>query len=241
MQNRALVPTEFPLAGRVIRYTLRYSSRARWVSGCIRPETGLIVSIPSQATPRQAEEFLVKHQDWVVRQLDLWTEKWANLPKPWPYGPKLMVRGEEYEVVMRRERHGGVEPMPGRRLLVLAPSAGIPGAKRVLQRWLKQEAAAEFGRRVEELGAVMGLRAKRLYVRNLRSSWGRCWGGGSLSFNYRLIMAPPHILDYVVVHELAHLKQPNHSPRFWELVAAHFSEYKAARDWLRTFGPCLSV
>ena len=236
-----LVDAEFSLDGRVIRYTLRRSSRARWVSASIRPETGLVVSVPSHATPRHVEAFIVQHQQWVVRQVDRWAARWAQLPRPWPYGTGLLYRGEEHEVVVRHARPGGVDCTPDQRLLVRAPSAGVLGARRVLQRWLKEQAVGTLAERVELFGLLMGLRANRLYVRNLRSSWGRCWSGGSLSFNYRLIMAPPHILDYVVVHELAHLKQPNHSPRFWEVVAGQFPGYRSARAWLRTFGPCLSV
>lgn len=236
-----LLNAELTLAGRVIHYTLRYSSRARSVSGYIRPESGLVVTIPSYATPRQAEDFLIKHQRWVMRHLDRWAKRCAQLPRPWPYGTSLLYRGEGHEVVVRQSRPGGVDRTMDRQLLVRAPSAGIEGARRVLRRWLKEEAARILSDRVEVLGALMGLWAKRVYVRNLRSGWGSCWPGGSLSFNYRLIMAPPHILDYVVVHELAHLKEPNHSPRFWGLVAEQFPTHPCARTWLRTFGPCLSV
>jgi len=225
----------------VIPYTLRTSSRARWVSGRIAPQTGLVITLPTHATPQEAEAFLVKHRQWALRHLERWEARWGQIPRAWPYGTSLLYRGEEHEVEVRKARPGGVERVAERRLVVRAPSAGVPGAQRVLQRWLKEQAAVTLSRRVEELGAMMGLKAKRLYVRNLRSSWGRCWQGGSLSFNYRLIMAPPHILDYVVVHELAHLKEPNHSPRFWAVVEGQFPEYRPARKWLRTFGPCLSA
>jgi hypothetical protein len=236
-----LSSAELTLAGRVIRYTLRHSPRARWVSGWIRPETGLVVTVPSRATPRQAEAFLLKHQRWVVRHVDRWAKRCAALPRPWPYGTSLLYRGEGHEVVVRQARPGGVDRAAERRLLVRAPSAGVAGARRVLQRWLTREASRALEDRVQTLGAAMGLRAKRIYVRNLRRRWGSCWPGGSLSFNYRLIMAPPRILDYVVVHELAHLREPNHSPRFWALVAGQYPAHPEARAWLRVFGPCLSV
>ena len=225
----------------VVRHTLRYSSRARWVSAQIRPETGLVVTLPVGSSPEEAEAFLLKHREWAAKHVALWEARWGHLPRPWPHGTHLLYRGEEHRIEVSRARPGGVERTPDRRLLVRAPSAGVPGARRVLQRWLKEEAAAVLKQRVEELGALMGLQAKRLYTRNLRSSWGRCWQGGSLSFNYRLVMAPPRILDYVVVHELAHLKEPNHSPRFWEVVGGQFPGYRSARKWLRTFGPCLCV
>lgn len=232
---------ELTLAGRVIHYTLRYSPRARWVSGWIRPETGLVVTLPRHATPRQAEAFLMQHERWVVRHLERLARQAVVLPRPWPYGTSLLYRGDAHTVVVRQARAGGVDQTPDRQLLVRAPSAGIAGARQILQQWLKGQAQLVLVDRVDALGTQMGLRAKRIYVRNLRGGWGSCWPGGSLSFNYRLIMAPPHILDYVVIHELAHLQQRNHSPRFWSLVAEHFPAHREARSWLRTLGACLVV
>ena len=235
-----LPKAEMTLAGRVIPYTLRHSARARWPSGFASPETGLVVTLPVRAPLQAAESFLLKHQRWVLRELDRLATRTATFPKPWPYGTSLSYRGEPHEVVIRQARRGGVE-RGGSQLIVSTPSAGVDGARRVLQRWLKAEAALVLNDRVRVLGAQMGLKAKRVYVRNLRSRWGCCWPGGSLSFNYRLIMAPPRILDYVVIHELAHLKEANHSKRFWAMVEGHYPEQREARTWLRTFGPRLSV
>ena len=235
-----LTDAEVTLSGRPVRYTLRRSARARWVSGWIRPETGLVVTVPVNAAPTQAEAFLLRHQRWVIRQLDRLARLSETLPRPWPYGTSLFYRGEAHTVEVQQARAGSVECAPGR-LVVHAPSASIEGARRVLQRWLKREAEVVLGERVQVLGAAMGLKPKRIYVRNLRWRWGSCWPGGSLSFNYRLIMAPPHILDYVVIHELAHLEERNHSSRFWSLVESHFPEHQVARTWLRTFGGCLGV
>lgn len=232
---------ELTLGGRGVAYTLRRSSRARWPSGSIRPETGLVITLPLHASADQAEVFLRRHQRWVIQQLDRLAARSAKLPRPWPYGTSLLYRGEAHAVDVQQAHPGSVERTPQQQLVVRTPSAGIEGARRVLQRWLTREAEVTLGERVEVWGRVMGLQARRVYVRNLRWQWGSCWPGGSLSFNYRLIMAPPHILDYVVVHEVAHLAERNHSPRFWSLVAVHVPAYRDARTWLRTFGPCLSV
>lgn len=235
-----LTDAKVVLSGRAVPYTLRRSSRARWVSGWIRPETGLVVTLPLNASLEQAEVFLRKHQRWVVRQLDRLARLSEQLPKSWPYGTSLLYHGEAHTVEVRQARAGHVERALGQ-LVVHAPSANIEGAKRVLQRWLKREAEAVLGERVQALGAQMGLQPKRIYVRNLRWRWGSCWPGGSLSFNYRLIMAPPSVLDYVVIHELAHLAERNHSTRFWSIVTEHFPDHKTPRTWLRTFGGWLGV
>ena len=201
-----------------------------------------MVTVPAGGTAEQVEAFLKRHRRWVIRQVSRVEQRHAGLPKVWPYGSQLPYRGDAYEVIVRPGQPGRVERDALRReLVVVTPSAGIAGARQVLQRWLKQEAEPVLGEQVRVWGGRMGLQAKRVYVRNLRSKWGSCWPGGSLSFNYRLIMAPPGILDYVVIHELAHLRQRNHSTDFWAIVGEHAQDYQRARSWLRIFGPSLAI
>lgn len=236
-----LTEAETTLGGRRIRYTLRYSARARRVGAWIRPETGLVVTLPADGTAQQAKGFLRRYERWVVREFDRWTAQSAALPRPWPYGSTCLYRGEAHRVLIRKASPGGVDHVPPAQLLVRVPSASLEGARRVLRSWLTCEAGRVLPERVETFSTRMGLQARRIYVRNLRRSWGNCWPGRSLSFNYRLIMAPPAILDYVVVHELAHLKERNHSRRFWALVAAHCPAHDEAKRWLRAFDSLLAV
>jgi predicted metal-dependent hydrolase len=236
-----LPSAEVTIAGRSIRYMLRVSPRARGVSASIRPETGLVVTLPAGADVSQADVFLLWHQRWVVRHLDRLAARTEGLPRPWPYGTSFLYRGDAHTVVVQQARPGGIICTPDQHLLVGTPSAGIEGARRVLRRWLCSEAAQQLEERVAVWAARMGHLPRRIYVRRLRSSWGRCWPGGALSFDYRLMMAPPRILDYVVVHELAHLQDRTHSPHFWSIVAGQLPAHREDRAWLRTFGPCLAV
>lgn len=93
---------------------------------------------------------------------------------------------------------------------------------------------------VERWGDTMGLRPKRVQVRDQRSKWGACTARGTVTLNWRLIKAPPEVLEYVVIHELAHLRELNHSPRFWAIVEAHCPGWRRHRDWLRRHGHLLS-
>jgi predicted metal-dependent hydrolase len=88
-----------------------------------------------------------------------------------------------------------------------------------------------------EEAAALGVSYERIAIRDQRTRWGSCSSRGTLSFNWRLVLAPFDVLDYVVVHELCHLREPNHSPRFWRLVASRRPGWRAQRDWLRDFGP----
>ena len=228
------------LAGRIVAYTVRESRRARRLGLWAGPATGLVVTAPQGIAEAQVHAFLNQHRRWILRQMDRLT-RCADTHRRWPYGPTLLYRGEPHAVLVRPAAAAGVDRTPDRRLLIWARSPSLEGARRVLQGWLKREASRVLGERVAVLGARMGLAPRRVYVRNLRRRWGSCWPGGSLSFNYRLVMAPPAILDYVVVHELAHLCEPNHSAQFWALVAQHYPDHRAARTWLHTFSPSLGV
>jgi len=227
------------LGSRTLAYTLRESRRARHPSCWMDPAAGLVVTVPIGARPEAVEAFLARHQRWILRWMERLERRWQGLPKRWPYGEHLFYRGEPLTVRIIPGRAGTVQRV-GSQLVVATRTPGIEGARRVLMRWLKAQAVQTLTERTEILGAMMGLAPKRIYVRALRRKWGSCWPGGSLSFSVHLIMAPPEVLDYVVVHELAHLKERNHSPRFWALVAAYHPELKVRRAWLRTHGPWLA-
>ena len=229
------------LQARQIVYALRHSARARQPRLWIAPGEGLVVTVPRGWAADQTEVFLRRHQRWVLRWAVRSDCRWPDLPTRWPYGAALLYRGVAHEVQIRPGRSGAVEIERDHRIVVSTRTAGIEGARRVLGRGLMGQAAQTLTERVEAYSAMMGLQPQRIYVRPLRRAWGRCWPNGSLSFNSALIMASPEVLDYVVVHELAHLREPNHSVRFWSVVAAYAPDYAAHRAWLRTHGPLLAL
>ena len=106
-----------------------------------------------------------------------------------------------------------------------------------LVRELQQRARRELPKRLLELAARFGLTVSHISIRNQRSRWGSCSPGGRICLNWRLVTMPGWVRDYVLVHELMHLKRMDHSPKFWKLVAAACPEYREARKWLRTHGP----
>ncbi len=235
-----LFSDETELKGRRIVYTVQESGRTRRLGLRITPATGLVVTAPQGTRAEAVRAFLGKHRRWILH----WTTRMAGrvaTPRRWPYGPHLLLRGEPHTVLVRRASTASVEQMTDRRLLVATRMGTIEGARRAMRRWLKAEATPAIEQQVEIRATEMGLRPRRVYVRSLRRGWGYCWPGGSVSFSDRLIMALPQVLDYVVVHELSHLWERNHSKRFWALVARHVPGYQDAKRWLRTYGPALSV
>jgi predicted metal-dependent hydrolase len=109
----------------------------------------------------------------------------------------------------------------------------------LLEWWYRDEARRIINLRVREFAAILGVIYSRLTIRDGRSRWGSCSSLGGLNFSWRLILAPPEILDYVVIHELAHLRELNHSPRFWAIVAAHCPAYRTHQRWLKEHGAAL--
>jgi predicted metal-dependent hydrolase len=106
-----------------------------------------------------------------------------------------------------------------------------------IERWYRRQAHHVFAERAEHWNARFGYNYGRIAIRDQKSRWGSCSRQGNLNFNWRLLLAPLAVLDYIVIHELAHLKEGNHSPRFWALVAGQCPDYRDQRAWLRQHGP----
>ena len=229
------------LGNRMVAYAVRQSARARRLGLWVDPATGVVVTLPRGFSARRIEPFLARHERWILRQLERLERVAVQIPPRWPYGTTLPYRGDEHAVLIRPAARSMVSRESERTLVVSMRAPGIEGARRLLRRWYHGEATRWLAQRVAELSARLGFSATRMSVRNPRRRWGSCSPTGSLSFNYRLVMAPPDVLDYVVVHELAHLKFPNHSKQFWALVAAHHLDPRACRAWLRAFGSSLGV
>ena len=239
----ALLPARQLLLGaQAIRYTIRASARARAMRIWASPETGLVVTVPLWCqNPAAVEQFLRRHQRWVLRQSQWLARMDAQLPTRWPYGPTLPYRGREHQVILERsERAASVQRVPDRALVVRLEAPGVEPARRLLKRWYMREAIRWLEARLAVLGEAVGVGWRRLSVRDQRRRWGSCSSTGCLSFNYRLVMAPPEVMDYVVIHELAHRRVLDHSDGFWAIVASRCPGYRDARAWLNTYGRSLT-
>ncbi|WP_333793181.1 M48 family metallopeptidase [Hyphomicrobium sp.] len=204
------------------RLTLRVSRTRRMV----------IVTLPVQCDLNEADSFITRNIDWVRARLD-------SLPDPVPFtdGVFIPLRGEAHRVVFTGpSRRGPVE----RHVTESYPELRVAGreehAPRRLRDWLMKEAHRSLDERVRFHAKRLGVTAKRIAVRDQTSRWGSCSTTGVLSFSWRLVMAPPDILDYVAAHEVAHLREMNHGPRFWELVAKTMPGLEEAKRWLQIYG-----
>ena len=188
------------------------------------------------------EPFLHRNRAWILRHTARLARIAELIPRRWPYGTTLPYHGQEHVVELSEfAGRSHIERTPDGRLVVRMKRPALDGARRMLRQWYQGQAAAWLPQRVQALGPTLGVTWRQVSIRNARTRWGSCSFTGRLNFNYRLIMAPSEVIDYVVVHELLHRKELNHSNRFWALVARHYPGYQEAKRWLKQYGPFLSL
>jgi len=234
-QKAEPVQTEIEtIDGRRVPLKLIVNPRARRVSVRIDPtRREAIATAPSKRYLKHAEQFAAERAGWIVQEL-------SRLPKGVSLQPGSFVnlRGVEHELVWERGRQPArIEEDLIPRLVVPASDAALFESR--LLRYLKEQARHDLIDRVATHAVTLGVQPARLQVKELRSRWGSCSVDGVLSFSWRLILAPPFVLDYLAAHEVAHLKEMNHSRRFWAHVRRCMPDYERGRDWLHEHGCAL--
>jgi predicted metal-dependent hydrolase len=194
------------------------------------------VTIPRRGSRREAERFLEAQRDWVARQRASLVAKLAGgPPSTWREGHTLLLRGVSHALRRASDPSRGGVRLDDRAILV-APRTGrdADDLRPAVTAWLWQLAKLELPQRLRALARLHRLEVHSVSIRNQRTRWGSCAPNGRISLNWRLVQTPPEVCDYVLLHELMHLRQANHSARFWRLVADACPDYQAARHWLRT-------
>jgi predicted metal-dependent hydrolase len=217
--------------GAPVEVKLRLNPRERRVIVKVHPGTGEVTVVaPSRRGLQHALEFARGEQDWIARQRARVPGAVALAP-----GARLPFRGVAHDI-----RHGGPRgPSPAWRDEaghVIWVTGRAEHAPRRIADFLKREARALCEARALEYGGMIGVLPSRVTMRDTASRWGSCSATRAISFSWRLIFAPDFVRDYVVAHEVAHLKEMNHGPRFWKLVGKLHPEFKIAQAWLQTHG-----
>lgn len=207
--------------------------RARRYILRVRPDGTLRVTVPRGGSRREAEAFVRKHADWVERERR--RVRSDHPPLEWHAGSRILYRGTTVTIGVERGPDGYLISYGDRRVTV--PS--LADIRAAVEWDLRDVARAELIPRLHALADAHGLQVGRVSIRNQRSRWGSCARNGNIALNFRLVQMPPEIADYVLVHELMHIRQQNHSRRFWRLVAAACPAYRECERWLRTVGRSL--
>jgi predicted metal-dependent hydrolase len=219
----------FAIDGVAVEYTLKRSRRRRSITLTI-DEDGLRVGAPWRASQSRIDTVLVTHARWISRKLLEWQ---ARRPPPftWQAGSTVMALGEPLTLTVEGAITAPVRD--GSRLCVNADAGDSAALEELVTAWLRDTAQTWFEQRAAHFSRVLDVRVQSIRLSNARTRWGTCHPDGRVHLNWRLIQAPPALIDYVVVHELAHLREPNHSPRFWTWVGSVLPDYKERRRALR--------
>jgi predicted metal-dependent hydrolase len=221
---------ELVVAGERVRAEVRESRRARRLRLTVRDGRPLQVTVPRGTGERALRRFLDESTGWIADRLDEARERAARLDVLGLARPgTAWLEGRALEVVRVPGRAGAT-----RRGDMVAVAGPEPAA--ALERWYRREARRLFETSVAHESARLGLEYARIAIRDQRTRWGSCSSRGTLSFNWRLALTPPEVLDYVVVHELLHVREHNHSRAFWALVGEHRPGWRAQMQWLRDHG-----
>lgn len=222
------------LGGKRVDFSIRSSAGATRRRIRVTPN-GVEVVIPRGGEPGNATAFLRENEAWVLEQLDF-VERSSGLIRNQARPMTILLRGEERKIRVVEEattrRYGIVVEGP-EELIVRVPTGKKALAGRALELWLRRMVRADLQAALIRRSKEMRVKFGRVYVMSQRTRWGGCSSLRNLSFNWRLVMAPPAVLDYLAVHELAHLAEPNHSAKFWLIVRSHCPEFQRHKKWLR--------
>jgi predicted metal-dependent hydrolase len=204
------------------RYTLRIHSATRVV----------VLTIPPRGSLKQAREFAQKHGSWIAARL-------KRLPQPVPFidGTVLPLRGVDHRIAHRPHARGTVwAEVDDSGTPILCVAGAGPHIPRRVRDYLKREAKRELEVASKRAASALSATVKRVSVRDQSSRWGSCSSTGVLSYSWRLILAPPFVLEYLAAHEAAHLVEMNHSRAFWRQVERICPDFKRAKAWLDAHG-----
>ena len=226
-------PRTIALGDRIVPYVLRRARRR--TIGLSIDHRGLRVGAPSRASLREVESLILQHGEWVAQKLDEWRTRRRPEPLQIVDGLRLPLLGTSLEIRLAAGSNRVLwSPHEEATLQKLTLCLRSPtDAPRILEKALREKSRLLFAERLAHYAERLGLNTPPLALSAARTRWGSCSLKTGIRLNWRLIHFPPRVVDYVVAHELAHLREMNHSPRFWAVVSELYPDYKAARAELR--------
>ncbi|PJF44759.1 MAG: hypothetical protein CUN55_02270 [Phototrophicales bacterium] len=225
------------LEDRQIHYTVRIHPRAKHIRIKVNPIDGVIITMPVD-TKREASDVLREHAAWVLKQLDRWAGKVTY--RKYVSGETLPFLGVAHtlQIIQKaNERISTVKRQDETLIIRLANTikeeTQREHIRKTLERWYRKQARSYLTQRTEFWANEIGVTYQRIRIKGQRTRWGSCSARGGINYNWRIMMAPPQAVDYLIVHELCHLIVMNHSPVFWGIVSVYCPAYLHWRHWLK--------
>ena len=211
----------------------------------IDPEKGVIVRSPKSLSDNKIEDMIRKKASWILEKLDRVKEiKPKPTPKEYLSGEKLLYIGRRYRIQVEPDdiKKTSIKLYQGH-FYIKYPNHKdrIKSIKPALEDWYRQHAKSKFLERINKYKKTLGLEPNNVIIKAQKKRWGSCSSRNNINLNYRLIMAPMSVIDYIIVHELTHLKYPDHSNEFWNLLETVIPNYEEKQEWLRINGNRLII
>ena len=223
------------LAGKTIAYTLKRTSKRRSI-GLRIDDRGLTVNMPLRASEKWLHSVLQEKATWVVEKLENWQAK-KTVPQQWVDGELISYRGEQFTLRIISSLFDAPPQLQDSQLIVQVSKTDNPVIiEKIILRWYRREALQLFTECVGHFAPLMNVKPTEIKLSSARTQWGSCTSRGTVRLNWQLIKMPLHLVDYVVVHELAHLREMNHSAAFWTVVETVCPDYAKRRGELKKWG-----
>lgn len=216
-----------------VDYTTRFSEKRKTLGLVVERDKSVVVLAPKGTSEATIENFVERRKAWLFEKIN-YSPKFGE-PKPeTPFisGKSVSYLGKNYRLDVTEEQLEGIR-FTGKFLI---SKDRLDEGPELLEAWYKEKAKEKITPKVKQYAAQLGVEYNDILISDLKYRWGSCTLKGNLNFNWRLIKAPHFVINYVVIHELAHLLELNHSERFWNIVRVQMPNYLEAKEWLRAFG-----
>lgn len=218
-------------SGEQLNYQLE--RRQRRTVGLKITASGLVIHAPKRIAQSYLESLILQKSDWIRKKLASLTANQVPALQ-WQDNEQLLLLGNTVTLSVRQDaRSKAIIYEPGILMLALPNQDDTVAISRKVILWYKKQAIVDFSRRLTLLAAKLGVSTPKLFLSNAQSRWGSCNSKKEIRLNWRLLQAPPHIINYVICHELAHLKEMNHSAKFWAVVETLYPDYRQAEKDLK--------
>jgi len=214
-------------------------SRRKTIALIIGRDAKLVVRAPFHASHAQILAFVEQKADWIhAKQAEAQRRLAQTMTRKYTSGERFLYLGREYHLCLVDSARTSLSLKDGQFEIT---KIALPRAREVFTAWYKKQARQVIEERVQLFAARYKLSYQQVRITSARTRWGSCTSRGALNFTWRLVMAPSEVIDYVVIHELAHLVEKNHSRKFWDRVAAMMSDYTKHVQWLKSNGYRLTL
>jgi predicted metal-dependent hydrolase len=220
-----------------LQYQLLRSKR-KTIAISFDRDGNLIVKAPLWVAKRETDRFVESKRDWILatsKRLQMAREKEAALRLQLENGDELYYLGEKRVLIVVREDRSRtkIKDVCGRLVMTVPYEADYAYKREQLEKWYRKQALCVFKEKAREFAVTIGVSFQDIHIKDQKSRWGSCSSKGNLNFNWRILMAPEPVCDYVIIHELCHLVYMDHSADFWHLVEQLCPSYRQYKKWLR--------